>query len=180
MVIPVPVVGAVVGSLVGGLCGAATGQIQGILLGELVEVIDNKIENVQSVKKIKMSESIYEELSGNAPVKEFHVLQHLVVQFKRDILKEENYDHLCGYSTFYTYTVGDEDKKVENGENNDLINDNDYDVFLINENSEEIVDESKIRESMNGVQMNRQSLDELSVDQLSSEINIFMQVQTNE
>ncbi len=125
------------------------GQAEGILLGEVVEIIDDKIKEIQ-IENSKNQDTFKSQ---------YNVLQHLVFKFRKDILNEENFKHLHekndenNSSKFYVKTSGEE------------INDEDYEIYLLKETNETVV---ALPED------NRKSIESFSADQLPSEINVFL------
>lgn len=125
------------------------GQAEGILLGEVVEIIDDKIKEIQ-IENSKNQDTFKSQ---------YNVLQHLVFKFRKDILNEENFKHLhekndeSNSSKFYVKTSGEE------------IDDEDYEIYLLKETNETVV---ALPED------NRKSIESFSADQLPSEINVFL------
>jgi hypothetical protein len=167
MVIPVPVLGAVVGGLVGGMVGAAVGQVEGILLGEIVEKIDYKIK--ENNKQLSNTET-----ETTIKSSDYNVLNHLVFKFKKDVLKTENLkessslDDLNNENTkskFYMKTSGSE------------INEDDYEIYVLNELRDEVVVSSLPVDEINS---KRKSIESFSADQLPSEMNVDVYFRYNE
>lgn len=148
IVIPIPVVGAVIGGLVGGLVGAAVGQGEGILLGELVEIVDTKIKENKAAK-----------MSAPEP---FHVVDKLVFKFDKDLLKPEE-------QKIETPFIQDATAKI---------NDEDYDIYVLNDTNEILTELSGIEESIseNGVINSRASIEAFSGEQLPHTVNVFFKI----
>ncbi len=183
MVIPIPVVGAVVGGIVGGIVGAAVGQGEGILLGELVEVIDTKIKDKKSkadtlpdlisnqteVQPGDLKEKIQEEKEDDAS-KSFHVIDKLVFKYDKDLLKSQNFVHL-------EIKKKTPDDLIINGANT-KINDEDYEIYVLNDTNEILTELNKIEDSVNesGHINKRASIEAFSADKLPPNINVFFKI----
>ena len=146
------------------MIGAGAGQIQGLLLGQLVEVIDDKVNMKRSASQEALIEKRqdYEHINHN-----YHVIHHLVMRFKKDILKPGNFEHLIEANNLRADTL------LKNA--NEIINEEDYDIYLITAESmdapanDEIgSDESKIT--------NRNSIEVFSASQLPDDLNIYFKM----
>ena len=185
LVIPIPVVGAVIGGLVGGIVGAAVGQGEGILLGELVEVIDTKIKE----KKAKTSENAEAmpdlisiqptttmpsedkvEKEGEESSKKFHVIDKLVFKYDKDILKTGNLAHLqIKKKTPEELIINDANAKI---------NDDDYEIYVLNDTNEILTELNKIEQSVteDGHINKRASIEAFNADSLPQNINVFFKI----
>jgi len=188
IVIPIPVVGAVVGGLVGGIVGAAVGQGEGILLGELVEVIDTKIKDKKSKASSDKVEPLPDLISNQPKIpsseakekmlderedetsKKFHVIDKLVFKYDKHLLKSENFAHL----EIKTKTPED---LIINGANS-KINDDDYEIYVLNDTNEILTELNKIDQSVNedGHINKRASIEAFSADKLPPNINVFFKI----
>ena len=188
MVIPIPVVGAVVGGIVGGIVGAAVGQGEGILLGELVEVIDTKIKDKKAKTSSDKAETLPDLISNQTEVqlgelkeksleekeddvsKRFHVIDKLVFKYDKDLLKGQNFVHL----EIKNKTPED---LIINGANT-KINDDDYEIYVLNDTNEILTELNNIEDSVNesGHINKRASIEAFSADKLPPNINVFFKI----
>lgn len=169
MIIPVPVVGAVIGSVVGGLVGAATGQIEGILIGELIEIIDEKI-------KEKSKQDFQPKFK---PGVRYSVIHHLVFRFDKDLFRADNLAQLAQSDLNALKT--EENFLNNNGllvdDISSKINDQDYEIFLLND-SNEIISDLNLNDLFdeNGLIDKRKSLETFSSVNIPDNINVFFQL----
>jgi len=184
LVIPIPVVGAVIGGLVGGIVGAAVGQGEGILLGELVEVIDTKIkekkakesENAEampdliSIQPTTMMPSEDKVKREEESSKKFHVIDKLVFKYDKDILKSGNLAHLqIKQKTPEELIINDANAKI---------NDDDYEIYVLNDTNEILTELNKIEQSVSedGHINKRASIEAFNADSLPQNINVFFKI----
>jgi hypothetical protein len=171
--------------ILGGLTGAAVGHLEGLLLGELVEIADKKLKK-KTTPMLKVSSSDRVEGIGHFDdqiTHPYHVLQHIVLKFKKNVLDESNFDHLTlSNSIFYT-NEGNASKAFNHLISNahEKINEDDYEIYVINKGSDEIINiDLEETLSENGRITSRFSVEEFSADQLPTDINIFFRYDDNQ
>ena len=149
------------------MIGAGAGQIQGLLLGQLVEVIDEKVNMKRSASQEALIEKKqdYEHINHN-----YHVIHHLVIRFKKDILKAENFEHLNQTNNLLPDTL------LKNA--NEKINEQDYDIYLITGESMEAVNDEIVGLEQSKI-TNRNSIEEFSASQLPENLNIYFKMNEN-
>ena len=164
-----------------------------LVLGELVEVIDTKIkekrannqaeaaavptsdlnppskEPNKNLSESKESLKKQEALKEIDEKKKFNVIDKLVLKFDKDLLKSENFAHLLKGKSEVTVIINDANTKI---------NDDDYDIFVLNDSNEIITELNNIEMSLdeNGIINKRASLEAFSVDKLPENINVFFKI----
>lgn len=109
----------------------------------------------------------------------YHVIDKLVFKFDKDLLKPENFAHLndINLTTINPEEINllNHDGKVLLENANKYINDDDYEIYLLNDSKE--VTKLNVQNMLNPESLKRQSIENFSADSLPSDINVFFRIE---